>query len=208
VKQDRLRSADLTFQPVTLDTWDDMQRLFGEPGAQNGCWCMYWRQTRAEYREGFGERNRQAMAQIIASGKVPGILAYHNGHPIGWCSIAPREDFGSLERSRTLKRIDDKPVWSIVCFAISRPYRGRGVSRALIDAAIDYARENGAAIVEAYPLTPEAARDAPYDQYMGIMSTLEAAGFREVARRSDRRAILRYYIGAGESADGPDDAQP
>ena len=35
-----------------------------------------------------------------------------------WCSIAPRNTFSVLGRSRILKQIDDEPVWSVV-FALT-----------------------------------------------------------------------------------------
>jgi GNAT superfamily N-acetyltransferase len=189
-----LSKDGLTFRPVTIDDWGDFQLLFTEPGVQDGCWCMYWRIKRADFHKGYGESNKQAMKQIIESGRVPGILAYLGGRPIGWCSVAPREEFPVLDRSPTLKRVDDEQVWSIVCFFVSAPYRRRGLSRALIEAAIEYARENGARIIEAYPLIPEGTKDPKYQRYMGLVSTFEAAGFEEVVRRSGTRPIMRYYI--------------
>jgi GNAT superfamily N-acetyltransferase len=112
---------------------------------------MYWRLTRREFTEGQGEGNRRALKQIVDSGRVPGILAYSGREPVGWCSVAPREDFPSLERSTVLKRLDDKPVWSIVCFYIARGYRGKGVGEGLIGAAVAYVKRRGGKIVEAYP---------------------------------------------------------
>ena len=99
-----------------------------------------------------------------------------------------------LERSRTLKRMDDSPVWSIVCFFVSKPYRRRGLTELLIAAAVEYAAAWGARIVEAYPLRTDITKLLPYERYMGIQSTFERAGFAEVARRSDRRPIMRRYI--------------
>ena len=99
-----------------------------------------------------------------------------------------------MDRSPTLKRVDDEHVWSIVCFFVSAPYRRRGLSRALIEAAIEYARDNGARIIEAYPLIPESTKHPRYERYMGVVSTFEAAGFEEVIRRSRRRPIMRYYL--------------
>ena len=184
----------LTFRPVTPDAWDDFEAIFSEHGAQNGCWCVFWRITRSEYREQFGEGNKQTMRRIVEAERVPGILAYLGERPIGWCSIAPRGEFGSLNRSWTLKRVDDAPVWSIVCFFVSRPYRRHGASRALIEAAIDRARSNGARIVEAYPLIDPGAANVTDEGYMGLLSTYKTLGFREVARRSERRAVVRFTI--------------
>jgi GNAT superfamily N-acetyltransferase len=183
-----------TYKPVTKDTWQDMVKLFSEHGVQKGCWCMYWRVKRQEFHQNYGENNRLAMEQIIESGVIPGILAYHQGQPVGWCSIAPREAFPVLDRSHTLKRVDDQPVWSIVCFFISQPYRGKGISRALIDAAVAYAAENGARMIEAYPLIPKSAEIFPVEGYMGLVSTFENAGFQVVSQRSKRHPIMRYKI--------------
>ncbi len=194
-----LSKQELTFKLVTMDEWEDLQRLFAEHGVQGGCWCMYWRIKRSDFHGQYGEGNREAMRRIIASGRVPGILAYLHGQPIGWCSVAPREEFPVLDRSPTLKRVDDEPVWSIVCFFVSRPYRRQGLSKILLQAAIDHARDNGATIIEAYPLTPEHAKSQRYELYMGLVSTFEEAGFQEAARRSKRRPVMRYYVSGPEA---------
>ncbi len=184
----------LTFRPVTAKEWPDLCALFEEPGPQNGCWCMYWRTKREECQRQFGEGNKRALQQIIESGKVPGLLLYWHGRPIGWCSVAPREDFPVLDRSPTLKRIDDEPVWSIVCFFVSRPYRRQNLTTILIKAAIAYAKDKGAKIIEAYPLIPESTKYPHFERYMGVRSTFEKAGFKEVVSRSKRRPIMRYYV--------------
>jgi len=190
----RPSKRDLTFKPVTSDVWPDFEALFEEPGIQDGCWCMYWRIRRADCQRQYGEDNKQAFKAIVESGQVPGILAYLNGRPIGWCAIAPRAATPTLDRSHTLKRIDDQPVWSITCFFVSKPYRRQGMTERLIEAAIAYARKRGAQIVEAYPLLNEITRALPYERYMGIQSTFERAGFKEVSRRTERRPMMRYII--------------
>lgn len=182
------------FRPATVRQWGDLQALFSQMGQSRGCWCMWWRLKRAEFSAQYGEGNRRALQQIVASGQVPGILAYHQGQAVGWCSVAPREAFPVLDRSHTLKRVDGQPVWSIVCFFVAPSYRGRGLSEALIRAAIAYAEENGATMVEAYPAIPENSADPDAAVYTGVITTFERLGFREVARRSPIRAILRYAI--------------
>jgi GNAT superfamily N-acetyltransferase len=195
--QSDLKSTDeLTFKPVTADEWADLQTLFADTGPQNGCWCMYWRVKRAEFHANFGEPHKQALRKIIEAGNVPGILAYHHERPVGWCAIAPRSEFPTLDRSPTLKKVDDEPVWSIVCFFVSRPYRRQGITRALIEAAIAYAGDHGAMIIEAYPLIAANTPYSHYELYTGAISTFEKIGFREVVRRSPRRAILRYDVRA------------
>ena len=184
--------GELDFRPVTGEEWPDLQQLFGPGGADSGCWCMWWRQTRAEFERLHGEPNRAAMQGIIRSGEVPGILAYHDGRPVGWCSVAPRERFPSLDRSPNLKRVDSEPVWSIVCFFIPRGQRRRGLSGHLIRAAVEHARAHGATAVEAYPVDPRFSAGRPGSAFTGLLHSFLEAGFREVARRSPRRPILRW----------------
>lgn len=184
----------LRFHPLTSRRWADLEKLFGPRGAYGGCWCMYWRLTRREFTEGQGEGNRRALKQIVDSGRVPGILAYSGREPVGWCSVAPREDFPSLERSTVLKRLDDKPVWSIVCFYIARGYRGKGVGEGLIGAAVAYVKRRGGKIVEAYPTRPRGRTLAPVSSYQGVPAMFKRLGFRECARPSASRAVMRYEI--------------
>ncbi len=186
--------ADLEFRPVTMERWSDMQDLFGPNGADSGCWCMWWRQTREQFSRLHGEPNRKSMEALIRGGEVPGILAYHEGRAVGWCSVAPRERFPSLDRSPNLKPVDGKPVWSIVCFFIPRQHRRRGLFGHLIRAAVEYARAGGALTLEAYPLDPDHSAGRPGAAFTGLLETFLRAGFREVARRSPRRPIVRCPV--------------
>jgi GNAT superfamily N-acetyltransferase len=190
----KLKKDQLVFKPVTMDEWPDLQKLFGPNGANSGCWCMWWRIKRSEFDRDHGEPNRRAMEAIIRSGEVPGLLAYLESEPIGWCSVAPREAFPVLDRSPVLKRVDDQPVWSIVCFFIDRQYRRCELTRLLIQAAVNYARSRGATIVEAYPVDPETSIVEAGEAFTGLIDTFRKAGFKEVARRSKRRAVLRYRV--------------
>ncbi|NPV58809.1 MAG: GNAT family N-acetyltransferase [Actinobacteria bacterium] len=190
---EKLVSGDLEFHPLTPERWGDFEELFGEHGAYSGCWCMWWRVSRARFQKQVGEGNRLAMKAIVESGEVPGILAYHGGKAVGWCSVAPRENFASLERSPKLRRIDDRPVWSVVCFYIPKEYRRRGLMRLLLEAAVEYARGNGAEVVEGYPVdVPDSITGS--SGYMGLKPVFRAAGFKEVARSGERQSIMRYYI--------------
>jgi GNAT superfamily N-acetyltransferase len=134
------------------------------------------------------------MERIIQEGRVPGLLAYYEGRPVAWTSVAPRDEFPVLDRSRTLRPVDDAQVWSITCFFVSAPHRRKGISTQLVRAAVDYAAACGARIVEAYPIVREAIRDPHAELYMGELSTFLDAGFAEVARRSHRRAIVRFMV--------------
>ena len=187
-------NSDLETIPVTPDHWQDLERLFGKNGAYGGCWCMWWRVTRSQFKKQAGQANKEALKAIVDSGEVPGILAYASGQPIAWCSVAPRETFPSLERSRTLKRVDDQPVWSIVCFYVAKPYRRKGLMAELLRAAIDYARQCGAKIVEGYPIEPKHDNLHPVSTFTGIVSAFQEVGFVEVARISEKRPIVRYFV--------------
>lgn len=189
-----MTDLDLSIYPLTPDRWADLETLFGPRGAIGGCWCMWWRQTRSEYDRQKGEGNRQAMHAIVASGEIPGLLAYTGGRPVAWCSVAPRTAFPSLDRSRVLQRVDDQPVWSIVCFFMAKGYRRQGLSLRLIQAAVDYARSQGARIVEAYPIEPKKGNAPDFYAFTGMASTFRKAGFVEVLRRSETRPIMRYVI--------------
>ena len=106
-----MTDLDLTFSPLTPSRWDDFADLFGPRGATGGCWCMWWRITNKEFEANKGEGNRMAIKDLVDKGTIPGILAYDGDQAIGWCSVAPREEFTRLERSRILKPVDEQPVW-------------------------------------------------------------------------------------------------
>ena len=184
----------LTFHPLTPDRWPDFERLFGARGATGGCWCMYWRLTRTQFEEQKGELNHRNMQAIVASGDIPGILAYSGDEPVGWCSIAPRAEYSTLERSRILKPVDDQPVWSVVCFFVKRPSRRQGLTVQLLKAAVEYAKSNGAKIVEGYPVEPREGASPDVFVWTGLASAFKQAGFVEVLRRSETRPIMRYFI--------------
>ncbi len=180
------------FHPATPDRWPDVDELFSQGGHGN-CWCMWWRLKGSEFDRQSGEEKRQGLRAIVESGEVPGLLAYVDGKPIAWCSIGPRERFGRLERSPTLKRVDDRPVWSIVCFLVAKPYRGRGLMSRFLDAVLGYAKSRGVEIVEGYPI--EATRMvAEGSGYTGIASTFRAAGFLDVLQRSRTKIIMRRSL--------------
>jgi GNAT superfamily N-acetyltransferase len=182
------------FRALTPDRWSDLEQLFGDRGACGGCWCMWWRLKRSTFNAQKGQKNKAAFKAVVDSGDAPGILAYSNGTPIGWCAIAPRETYPALERSRVLKRIDDKPVWSVVCLFIARPYRRKGVSIELLKAATEYAGKRGGRIVEGYPVEPRKDEMPDAFAWTGLASAFLKAGFVECERRSDTRPIMRRKV--------------
>jgi GNAT superfamily N-acetyltransferase len=186
----------LSFQPLTRDYWDDFVSLFGERGACGGCWCMLWRLSRKQFESQKGEGNKLAMKAMVDSGEVPGILAFHQDSVVGWCSIAPRSSFPALSRSRILKPIDDRPCWSVSCLFIDKSFRRMGVSGALLRFAAEYAKLQGAELVEGYPVEPKSGKEMPPAfAWTGIAKVFVGAGFEEVARRSLTRPIMRLELG-------------
>lgn len=192
---DRSASADSasrwTFRPATADRWDDLAALFGDRGACGNCWCMFWRRTRKEWTQGKTGGNRRALRRLVARGVEPGVLAYAESTPVGWCAIAPRSEYSSLARSRVLAPLDELAVWSISCLFVRREERRQGLSSALIAAAARHAFEQGAPCVEAYPVEPRKGSEPPPFLWTGTLSAYLRAGFSEVARRSPTRPIVR-----------------
>ncbi|RPH60807.1 MAG: GNAT family N-acetyltransferase [Chloroflexi bacterium] len=185
--------------PLTPDRWNDMETLFGAHGGYADCWCMFWRLKRSEFKQLRGEGTKAALKSLTEQNEVPGLLAYVEGKPAGWCSVGPREGYRALENSRTLKRVDAVPVWSIVCFFVDKPFRKQGLMRALIEGAVDYARANGAQIVEGYPLDMQHPKLAGQklsgcSSYMGIDAAFREVGFVEAGRGSETQLIMRYTV--------------
>jgi GNAT superfamily N-acetyltransferase len=185
---------EIVVRPVTAERWADVERLFGKNGACGGCWCQWWHQTPTEYTALHGEGNRLLLKQSVESGAEPGLLAYVGEQPVGWCAVGPRHSYSRLARTRILQPVDDQPVWSVVCFFVARPFRRQGVTRALLAAAVGYAREHGAVILEGYPVEPANGKTPDVYAYPGMASTFRSVGFVEVARRSPTRPIMRYVL--------------
>lgn len=187
--------TNLEFRPLTPETWRDLHTLFEGDKVCRECWCMWWRLSASDWMRQRGKKNREALKVIVESGKVPGILAYSDNKPIGWCSISPRDEYSRLERSRALRRIDDKPVWSVVCFFVAKPFRRRGVSTRLLEAAVDHAEKQGAKIVEGYPNSSSKKQQDPL-VYTGPLSAFQKVGFVEYPTRSKTKKTMRYTCGS------------
>jgi len=183
-----------SFYPLTAERWRDLEKLFGERGACGGCWCMAWRLKRADFKKHSGSDNKNSLRGLVKSGEKLGILAYKDDQVIGWCSVSPREKFLRLENSKVLRRIDDKPVWSVSCLFIDKKFRRLGLSTLLLKSAINYCKSNGAKIIEAYPTVPYSKNIPAAFAWTGFPSSFERAGFIETARRSKARPIMRYYV--------------
>jgi len=182
----------LDIQPLTADRWPALADLFGRAGASNGCWCMYWR-LGPRYRERPREDNARDRRALAASARPPGLLAFEDGRAVGWCELAPRADLGWLARARHLAPVDDQPVWSLPCFYVRRTHRGRGVTTALIHAAVAAARAAGAPALEAYPVDT-AVPGHTTNLFPGTAATFARCGFHTVARRRPDRPLMRHHL--------------
>jgi GNAT superfamily N-acetyltransferase len=191
-------AADLEILPATAERWPDVVTLLGG-NADRGCWCMSWRGAEGATAAAFGRAapgaNRDALESQVRFGTfAPGVIAYLDGQPVGWCGLGPRAAMPRLMRSRTIPRLDDAPVWSIGCFVVRAGFRRRGVARALLAGAVAYARVMGAPAIEAYPVDPGASRISTSFAFVGFTSTFEAAGFRRVTLTGAHSAGLPRWL--------------
>ena len=183
---------DLDILPLTPERLPDLAGLFNQGGDPKFCWCSWYRVRSVDFASATAASNREVLERAVdttgAVGRAPGLIAYRDGEAIGWVSLGPREDFDRLQHSKVLGPVDDRPVWSIVCFVVARHARGRGVARRLLDAAIAYAVEHGATLLEAYPADTAGGRVPAAHAFKGTVSMFEDAGFQVVERRRANRA--------------------
>jgi GNAT superfamily N-acetyltransferase len=180
----------LQFHPVTLERLPDLARFSEGHGKFRYCSCMRWRMTSAQFKSSTKDDRVVALERLVETGTPVGVLAYAEDEPVGWLSIAPRETYAALERYGALPRIDDAPVWSVVCFFIDRHFRRQGATLGLLRAAVEHARSNGAKILEGYPVEP----GTRLYTYMGSPSTFRSAGFHDVTPPGQARLVMRYYL--------------
>ncbi|HWO72723.1 MAG TPA: GNAT family N-acetyltransferase [Dehalococcoidia bacterium] len=163
--------------PVTPERWEDMAALFGARGSPGYCWCMaYRRESSADMSN---TAKREAMRCLVATGTPVGVLAYDGDEPIGWCSVAPRESYARLARSRTMPRVTMENTWTVLCFFVRRSHRKRGVARALLEGAVEYAHESGSRYIEGYPFDTAGISST----HRGHSSMFQALGFRQDGSR-------------------------
>lgn len=197
--------------PATGDRFSDIAAVLA-PSGKGACWCMYYRMSSAEYgrvsaRElPHAARHRRDLLHARAGQPpAPGMLAYVDGTPVGWCGLGPRIEFARLQRSRTIPAVDGLAVWSVVCFLVRPGSRRRGIAAALLSGAVAYARDCGAPALEGYPVETAGTRIDPTSAYVGTTGMFSAAGFRRIARTGARsaglpRVVMRLDLVAGPGA--------
>src|SRR5215472_3466946 len=179
---------NLTIRPLTPDLWPALEDLFGNKGACNGCWCMYWRIGSA-YNKRSRDKNKRDFRAIVRRGPPPGLLALDGDLAVGWCQLTPRDDLPWLDHGKRFKRVDNKPVWVLSCFYVRNRYRRQGVATELIAAALKAARRAKTTALEAYPRDAHAS---PGSSFMGYTATFARAGFKTIACHVPARPIMRY----------------
>jgi len=182
----------ITTRPLRRDDWPVIEALFGPNGACGGCWCMWWRVPMGgkTWEAAQGSPNRHAFKQLIESGSASGVLAFDDGTPVGWCAVGPRSEFPRVERSKALAREWDEATWSLNCLYVPARQRGRGIAKALVAAAVDHARAQGASEIEAYPqaLRP-GERQAGAFVWTGVPGLFEPLGFRPLGKAERGRNL-------------------
>lgn len=179
--------------PLTPERWADLEALFGPSGACMGCWCMWWRVRSKDFNALGREGLKNGLRTLVHQGVEAGLIAYADGIPAGWVTIAPRTEYVRLATSKLLAPVDEQPVWSMPCFFVHKAYRGKGLMRVLIRAAVEYAQAHGAKIVEVYPFESQ-GKTSTMNIYTGVVSAFRDLGFVEVERRKPNRPILRKIL--------------
>jgi ribosomal protein S18 acetylase RimI-like enzyme len=188
-------------RPLSPATWDALAELFREGGDPRWCWCQFWRMRSKDFAALKVPQLRERLHDQAGTDEPPGLVAFEGDRAVGWVSLGPRADFERIVRSKVIPTIDERPVWSIVCFAVSAAARGRGVARALLQGAVAHARKRGAEALEAYPVrTGEAESIDPDSAFTGTLPMFERAGFHLVADRasdpssSSQRVVVRKEL--------------
>ena len=185
----------LEVHPLTTDRWDDFEALFGKNGACAGCWCTWWRIGQSEWLAKKGDGTKRMMRAIVKRGPPPGLLAYADDEAVGWCAVAERADYPRLARSKILAPVDDAKVWSVTCFFVRRDWRRRGVTVELLKGAARWVARRGGRLIEGYPTDTDKDQPGAFVHH-GLFGAFRSAGFREVARRSKTRPIVRRKAAA------------
>jgi GNAT superfamily N-acetyltransferase len=182
-------------EPLTASSWQALAALFREGGDPRWCWCQFWRLRSKDFAVLKVAQLRDRLHEQAASDLPPGLVALDGDRAVGWTSVAPRDDYQRVVHSRVIPKIDDRPVWSIVCFAVSQTARHRGVARALLDGAIAFARGRGATALEAYPIALEPGQRVDANAaYTGTLSMFVRAGFEVVAERASDPSSTRTRV--------------
>ena len=185
---------NIALEPVTSERCADALRVLGAGPDQPHCTCQYWRFSSGDFGRMSQLERIAALEQQAGLQPAPGMIAYVDGEPAGWCGFGVRQLMGRLVRSRTIPQIDDIPAWSIFCFVVRTGYRRQGLAKMLLDGVVDYGRRLGAPALEAYPIDPQGKRVSTSFAYVGTVSMFEAAGFEKVMETQSKSAGLPRWL--------------
>jgi len=169
--------------------WPDVERLFGVRGEPSRCWCRFFALTGPQWSASTPEERKNQLRDKFDGGQpAPGVLAFRDGNPVGWCAVEPRGCYPRILRSKVLASAPEAArdpggdhVWSVSCFVVSPGHRRTGVAGALLAAAVEHAVAHGAAVVEGYPVDPaQRPKAGPADLYHGTLGLFLSAGFTVV----------------------------
>ena len=188
---------NVTIQSATQDRFEDLRAVLCPNANPRACWCLTYRLPSAENSALVGDARAERMRALCGGAPAPGVLAYVDGTPAGWCAVGPRADFARLVRSKTIPVLDDVPVWSIVCLVVRAGFRRKGVAGELVRGAVRYAVGQGATCIEAYPIDNAGQRVSATLAFTGTTKLFADAGFVECAPTQARsaglpRVVMRY----------------
>ncbi|HXZ70376.1 MAG TPA: GNAT family N-acetyltransferase [Streptosporangiaceae bacterium] len=171
----------IVVRPATKARFGDVAAMLGPKNPDSSvCWCLSHRLDWKTNRQLVGRARGEYVKMLCGRRVAPGVLAYDDGEVAGWAAVAPRSEL-PFERSTKIPHVDDLPVWSVWCFRVRPGYRGRGISRVLLDGAVAYARSRGAPAVEGYPVDNQGRKVDLTMAYVGTRKLFEDAGFTKAA---------------------------
>jgi GNAT superfamily N-acetyltransferase len=178
--------VSIEIRPATIARFDDVAIMIG-PKSPNAsvCWCLSHRLDSNTNRALVGPARGEYVEKLCSRPVAPGVLAYDDVEVVGWAAVAPRYEL-PFQRSTKIPHVDQLPVWSVWCIRVRPGHRGKGISRALLDGAVAYARSQGAPAVEGYPVDNKGKKVDLTMAYVGTRKLFEDAGFTKAA---DTRSV-------------------
>lgn len=199
----RPADPDITVVPANEASWEDLQTVFGT-GDASRCQCQRFKIGHVDWTPPpVAERADRLMDETRcgdpAARSTSGLVAYLSGEPVGWCAVEPRTAYDRLLHGRSpvpwAGRAEDKAdgsVWAVTCFVTRTGFRHRGVSSALVAAAVGLARERGARAIEGYPMVTQPGKEITWGElFVGSRNSFADARFREISKPTLRRVVMR-----------------
>jgi GNAT superfamily N-acetyltransferase len=197
-----IAAEQLTIVPANEATWEDLAAIFGTADYPSRCHCQRFKVVGWIWRDSTQDERTAMLRSQTSCGKpnatsTSGLVAYVDHQPAGWVAVEPRTAYPKLRTSRVpwSGRFEDKGddrIWAVTCFVVRKGYRGRGLTYALAEATIEFARQRGARALEAYPMITEPGKEVTWGEvHVGTRQVFEDAGFQQVSRPTLRRAVMR-----------------